>query len=90
MFVYSQKYTVLSNSQDLYEKVFFLNEFVQTKMRLCNSFFNIFLFYRLNCAIDWQLISLDFAIDFAIFTMWLQTYGWMDRQMDRIIERQTD
>ena len=29
---------------------------------------------------DFQLISLNFAIDFAIFTMWLQTYGWMDGQ----------
>ena len=31
-----------------------------------------------NCTIDFKLILLDFAIDFAIFTMWLQTYEWMD------------
>ena len=31
-----------------------------------------------NCTIDFKLILLDFAIDFASFTMWLQTYEWMD------------
>ena len=36
----------------------------------------------MNFTIDFQLILLDFAIDFAIFTMWLQTYGWMDGQTD--------
>ena len=36
----------------------------------------------MNCTIDFQLISFDFAIDFAIFIMWLQTYGWMDGQTD--------
>ena len=28
--------------------------------------------------IDLQVISFDFAIDFAISTTWLQTDGWMD------------
>ena len=42
----------------------------------CNFLFNIFSFYEcylfpLNCALDFQFISLDFAIDFAIFTIWL-------------------
>ena len=40
--------------------------------------------------IDLKLISLDFAIDFAIFTMWLQTYGWTDRQTDGQNNGQTD
>ena len=34
-----------------------------------------------NCTIDFKLILLDFAKDFAIFTIftiWLQKYGWMD------------
>ena len=47
----------------------------------CHFIFNIFSFYEcylfpLNGKIDFQLMSLDFAIDFAILTMWLQTYGW--------------
>ena len=46
--------------------------------------------FPLNCTIDFQLISLDFAIDFAIFTMWLQTYGWMDGQTDGQNNGQTD
>ena len=50
-------------------------------MRLLNAiFFSVF----------FSLISLDFAIDFAIFTMWLQTYGWTDRQTDGQNNRQTD
>ena len=36
-------------------------------------------------------ILLDLAIDFAIFTMWLQMYGWtLDRLIDGIIDRQTE
>ena len=61
------------------------NKFVQTTMRLFNAilfsiFFSLYGWYlfSLNCTIDFQSISLDFAIDFAIdfatFTMWLQTY----------------
>ena len=47
-------------------------------MRLFNAiFFSIFFSFS-GCTIDLKLISLDFAIDFAIFTMWLQTYGWAD------------
>ena len=44
----------------------------------------------LNCTIDFQLISLDFAVDFAIFTMWLQTFGWMDGQTIGQNNGQTD
>ena len=52
----------------------------------------------MNCIIDFQSISFDFAIDIAIFIMWLQTYGWMDGQTDgqdngqthRILGRQTN
>ena len=33
---------------------------------------------------------LDFAIDFAIFTMWLQLYGWTDGLTDGQNDRQTD
>ena len=73
------------------------NKFVRTTMRLFNAiFFSIFFsfywcyLFPLNCTIDFQLISLDFAIDFAIFTMWLQTYGWTDRQTDGQNNRQTD
>ena len=39
---------------------------------------------------DFQLISIDFAIDFAILTMWLQTYGWIDGQTDGQNTGQTD
>ena len=39
---------------------------------------------------DLQLISLDFAIDLAIFTMRLQTYGLMDGQTDGQNNGQTD
>ena len=39
---------------------------------------------------DFQLISIDFAIDFASFTIWLQTYGWMDGQTDGQNTGQTD
>ena len=42
------------------------------------------------CTIDFKLISLDFAMDFAIFTMWLQTCGWTDGQTDEQNNRQTD
>ena len=31
-----------------------------------------------NCTIDFKLILLDFAINSAIFTVWLQTYEWTD------------
>ena len=48
---------------------------------LCNFLFNIF-FY--------SLISLDFAIDFAIFPMWLQACGWTNGQTDGQINGQTD
>ena len=44
----------------------------------------------MSFTIDFQLISLDFAIDFAIFTMWLQTYGWMEGQTDKQNNGQTD
>ena len=43
-----------------------------------------------SCTIDFKLISLDFAIDFAIFTMWLQTRGWTDGQTDGQNIGQTD
>ena len=36
------------------------------------------------------MISFGFAIDFAIFTMWLQTYGWTDGQTDGQKNGQTD
>ena len=32
----------------------------------------------------------DFSIDFAIFAMWLQTYGWMDGQNYGWTDGQTD
>ena len=44
----------------------------------------------LSYTIDFQLISLDFAIDLAIFTMWLQAYGWIDGQTDGQNNGQTD
>ena len=44
--------------------------------------------------IDFKLILLDFAVDFAIFTMWLQIYGWTDGQndgqTDKIVGGQTN
>ena len=36
------------------------------------------------------MISLDFTIDFAIFTMWLQMCGWTDGQTDGQNDGQTD
>ena len=39
-----------------------------------------FSFYGVT--IDFQMILLDFALDFSIFTIWLLTYVWMDRQTD--------
>ena len=44
----------------------------------------IFLYHRI------PLISLDFARDFAIFTMWLQTCGWTDGQTDGQNKGQSD
>ena len=44
----------------------------------------------MSCTIKFPLISLDFAIDFAIFTMWLQTCGWTDGQTDGQNNGQTD
>ena len=46
--------------------------------------------FLLNCTTRFQLISLDFAIDLAIFTMWLQTYGLIDGQTDRENNWRTD
>ena len=46
--------------------------------------------FLLNFSTRFQLISLDFAIDLAIFTMWLQTYGLMDGQTDGQKNGQTD
>ena len=46
--------------------------------------------FQLSCTIDFKLISLDFAIDFAIFAMWLQTYEWTDGQTDGQKDGQTD
>ena len=44
-----------------------------------------------NCTVDFKLILLDFVIDFAIFTMWLRGVdGPMDKQMDRMMDRQTE
>ena len=62
--------------------------FVRTNWLIFFSFHVCYLF-PLNCAIDLQLIKLEFAIDFAIF-MWLQTdsqidgwtNGWTDQRMD--------
>ena len=50
---------------------------------LCNFLFNIFFHFMddlfpWNRTIDFKLTLLDFAIDFAIFTMWLKIYGWTD------------
>ena len=61
----------------------------------CNFLFNILLIFGwylfpLICAIEFQLILLDFAIDPAVFTMWLQTYGWMDGQTEGQNNGQTD
>jgi len=53
------------------------------------SFYGCYMFL-LNCATRFKLISLDFAIDLAIFTMWLQTYGLMDGQTDEQNNGQTD
>ena len=46
--------------------------------------------FLLNCSYRFQLISLDFAMDLAIFTMWFQTYGLMDGQTDGQNNGQTD
>ena len=43
-----------------------------------------------NCTIEFPLISPDFVINFAIFTMWLQTCGWTDGQTDGQNNGQTD
>ena len=61
----------------------------------CIFLFNIFFYFvdvmfPFYCTINFQLISLDFVIDFAIFTLWLQMYGWMDGQTDRQNNGQTD
>ena len=54
------------------------NKFVWITMRLFNAIFfqsmddNMFL---MSCTVKFPLISLGFAIDFAIFTRWLQTCG---------------
>ena len=61
----------------------------------CNFLFNMFYYFiddlfPWNCAIDFKLILLDFAIDFAICTMQLQTYGWTDGWTDGQYDRQTD
>ena len=44
--------------------------------------------------VDFQSISLDFTIDFAIFTIWLHMYGWTDKWTekwtDAQIARRTD
>ena len=95
-----RSYVLMDQRMDIFscrDAITLDNKFVRTTMRLFNAIFVsiFFLFYGwclfpLNCSIDFQLISLDFSIDFAIFTMWLQTYGWMDRPMDRIMERQTE
>jgi len=57
--------------------------------------FQYFSFY--GCAVSMELyhqIPIDFAIDFAIFTMHLQTYGWTNGQnngqMDTIMGGQTN
>ena len=39
--------------------------------------------FPLNFTIDFKLITLDFAIDFAIFTTWYQMVGWIEQWMDR-------
>ena len=62
------------------------NKFVRTTMRLCNatfvliflSFYGCYLF-PWNGTIDFQLISLGIAVDFAIFTMWLHMYELTDQ-----------
>ena len=66
-------------------------------MRLFNAiFFSIFFsfygyyLFQLSCTIEFPLISLDFVIDFAIFTMWLQMRGWTDGQTDGQNNGQTD
>ena len=65
-------------------------------MRLINAiFFPFFSFYgcylfQLSCTDEFPLISLDFVINFAIFTMWLQRCGWMDGQTDGQNNGQTD
>ena len=62
---------------------------------LCNFLFNIFFnfidnLFPLNCTIDFKLISHDFAIDFAMFTIWLQMYGRTDGQTHGQNNGQTD
>ena len=44
----------------------------------------------MNFKIDFQLISLDFAIHFAFFAIWIQTYEWTYGQTDGQNNRQTD
>ena len=66
-------------------------------MRLFNAiFFSVFFsfngcyLFQWSRTMEFPLISLDFVIDFAIFTMWLQTCGWTDRQTDGQNNGQTD
>ena len=53
------------------------------------SFYGCNLF-QLSCTIKFPLISLNFVIDFAIFTKWLQLCGWTDVQTDGQNNGQTD
>ena len=55
----------------------------------CNFLFNIF-FHSMDNLFTFKLISLDFSIDFANFTMSLQAYRGTDRQTDGQNNGQTD
>ena len=52
---------------------FQVNKFIQTTMRLFNEIFFSIFFSFYECYL-FPLNHLDFAIDFEIFTMWLQMY----------------
>ena len=53
----------------------------------CNFLFNIFFILWMSSV---SIVQIDFAIDFAIFTIWLLTYIWMDGQTDGQSNGQTD
>ena len=72
---------VRRNNDAAFQRIFLFNTFC--------LFYGCYL-CPFDCPIDWQLLSHDSAIDFAIFTMWLQTCGWTDGQTDRQNNGQTD
>ena len=59
---------------------------------LFNIFFSLYGYYLfpLNWIIDSQLISLNFALDFAILLMWLQMDGQTNERTDELMNGPMD